>query len=122
MQLARLSAIKNTAQVNILFDINNNSYTVFIDDGAGGGIAGNNIQDGSERTIIRGTTESGIEITNNTAFQNWNNQTYFDEKGLASGGFGSVVLKNNKNRYQRVVIWHAGDIEIETSDDGLTWS
>ena len=122
MQLAKLAAVKNGAQANILFDINNDSYTVFVDDGAGGGVAENNTQDGSERTVIQGTTESGIDIINATIFQNWNNQTYFDGRGLASGGFGSVVLQNSKNRYQRVVVWLAGGLEIQTSNDGVTWS
>jgi hypothetical protein len=66
--------------------------------------------------------DSGINITNNTAFQNWNNQTYFDGRGLASGGFGSVILQNTKKRYQRVRVWLTGGIEIEISNDGVSWS
>ena len=52
MNLARLRAVRENQVVTVLFDMANDSYTVFLDDGSGGATkAGDGKQDGTEPTI-----------------------------------------------------------------------
>jgi prepilin-type N-terminal cleavage/methylation domain-containing protein len=121
LQFAKSTAIKENADVVIWFNTANNSYRAYLDNGEGGGTASNRTQDGSEKTIRNGTMEAGIDMYD-TLFSSWSNQTVFDGRGLASGGWGYVSLKNNENKYKRVTVWTTGHLKIQNSSDGSSWS
>ena len=131
MQVARFTAIKQNCATAIWFTWgtgSNGIYRAFVDNGAGaGGIAGNAIQDGTEETIIEGAMPKGVNLYKSVFV--WDgNTTGFNNRGIASWKnrtpeWGRVSLMNaNSTKYQRVVLWTTGNLEIEESTDGLTWS
>jgi len=121
LQHSKLTAIKENSDVVVWFNIANNTYRAYVDDGAGGGTAGNGTQDGSEKTIRDGTMEAGIDMYN-TSFSLWSNQTFFNSRGLAGGGWGYVYLKSSSSRYKRITLLTTGHLKIESSTDGSSWS
>ena len=121
MQLAKLAAVKHNANVVMWFDTANDNYRAFLDNGDGTGTAGDGLQTGSERTLIDMTLEDDIDMYS-TVFSVWSNQTIFNSRGFAEGGWGYVYLKNNQNKYMRITLWTNGYLQIESSTDGSTWS
>ncbi|MBW1801418.1 MAG: GspH/FimT family pseudopilin [Deltaproteobacteria bacterium] len=121
MQLAKLEAVKHNANVVMWFDAANDNYRAFLDNGDGAGTAGDNVQNGSERTLIDITLEDDIDMYS-TVFSVWSNQTVFNSRGFAEGGWGYVYIKNNQNKYMRITLWTNGFLQIESSTDGSTWS
>ena len=120
-QAARLTAVKENANVVILFDTANNSYTVHVDDGAGGG-AVNNVQDGTERTVKQGTLESGINMYS-TVFVFVSNRTTFNSRGLlVNSDWGTVDMMNGQSQYRRITVWTTGHVQMQSSADGVSWS
>ena len=107
MQYTRLRAVKEKANIVITFNSAGSgatdTYSVFIDDGRGGGTAKDNIQDGTEPTIKNGQMPVDVDMSNplfgGVTF------TAFDARGLPIqvGGnslIGDVRLNNpNQNRY-----------------------
>ena len=120
MQSAKLEAVKNNANVVMWFDKDNDTYRAFLDNGEGGGTAGDSVQNGSERTLIDMAVEDGIDMYD-TLFSVWSNQTVFNSRGFAQGGWGYVYLKNDQNHYMRITLWTNGYVQIQTSTDGSTW-
>ena len=126
MQYTRLSAVKEKANVVIIFDTTGfgetDTYAVFIDDGRGGGTARDNIQNGTEPTIKSGQMPVDVDMSN--ALFNGNTFTGFDARGLPiqAGGtslIGAVRLSNpNRNLYRRVRLRVSGNPVIERSADG----
>jgi prepilin-type N-terminal cleavage/methylation domain-containing protein len=122
LQLAKSTALKENADVVIWFNTANNTYRAYLDNGVGGGgIPGNQTQDGSERTVKDGTLEGGVDMYS-TSFSTWSNQTYFNSRGLADGGWGYVDLKSDSDKYRRITVWTTGHIKIFRSKDGSSWS
>ncbi len=120
-QLAKLTAVKENADVVIWFNTGSNSLRAYVDNGAGGGGSGNRTQDGTEKTVVNKTVEVGIDMYN-TSFSSWSNQTVFNSRGLASGGWGFVDLKNTQSKYKRITVWTTGHLQIQDSTDGSSWS
>jgi hypothetical protein len=119
-QAARLSAVGANANVVITFDTANNSYTVHLDNGAGGG-AVNNVQDGAEITIKQGTLESGINMY--SAAFNVANRTTFNSRGLLVGSdSGNVDMMNGQSQFRRITVLMTGHVEMLSSTDGASWS
>ena len=126
MQYTRLRAVKEKANVVINFDTTGfgetDSYTVFIDDGRGGGTARDNIQNGNEPTIRDGQMPADVDMVN--ALFAGNSFTGFGPKGLPvqAGGnplIGNVRLSNpNRNLHRRVRLRVSGNPIIERSADG----
>lgn len=79
LQVARLTAINRNVPVTTLFNQAGSSYTVFVDDATGGGIARNLIRDGAEELLFSRTLDSGVTFSaiNMTA-----NAILFNGKGL----------------------------------------
>jgi type IV fimbrial biogenesis protein FimT len=68
IQKARIEAVKQNQFVVVTFDADDNdvvddSYTAYVDDGQGAGVAGNWNQDGSERTVYTGRLAPGVTIS-----------------------------------------------------------
>lgn len=59
MQYARSRALKDNVSVGLLFNRANETYTVFLDNGAGAN-ADNKTQNGDEPTVKRGKMPAGI--------------------------------------------------------------
>ncbi|MGE4578662.1 MAG: GspH/FimT family pseudopilin [Desulfuromonadales bacterium] len=80
------------------------SYMVFIDDGSGGGTAGNSLRDGGERILAQQDMPKGVSLTST----NFGNVVTFNNRGFASSS-GIVTLKN-ESRERTVNVTLAGAV------------
>jgi type IV fimbrial biogenesis protein FimT len=60
MEMAKIRAIRENSFVAVQFGVD--KYRIFIDDGSGGGVAGDWIQNGSERLVIDRALPAGVSI------------------------------------------------------------
>jgi type IV fimbrial biogenesis protein FimT len=86
-QHAKLRAVRENDIVRVTFDFANDSYLVFVDNGAGAD-AGNGIQDVGEATVKNGRMPAGIDLES-TDFA-W---VQFDRRGLSDAS-GDIVIAN----------------------------
>ena len=124
MALTKLRAIRENADVALLFDTANNRYTVFVDDGAGGGIAGDWIQNGSEVLIKTETIPSDV-IMYDSSFAGGATRCRFNSRGYPEGLDGNddhVYMRNNNNTYRGITLSPLGNVRIQKSSDGVTWT
>ncbi len=99
LQLAKSRAIRENALVAVNFT--STGYTIFLDDGAGGGTAENFIVDGTE-TIFRTRTLDNEIVVDLTATTFAGNQFFYNGRGIpvldAAGtlisGTDSIVIEN----------------------------
>jgi len=122
MELAKLRAIRENANVVLTFDIANNKYTLFLDNGAGGGVPGDLKQNGSEVTIKTVTMPVYVTIYE-ASFSGGVPRFRFDSRGLPNGFGGHAYMNNTKNSYRGISLSMVGHVQIqESTDGGTTWS
>ncbi len=117
MELAKQRAIRENALVALNFDEANNRYTVFVDDGAGGGVAGDRIPNGSEVVIRTAIIHRDVTMYE-ARFPGGVPRFRFDARGLPNGTGGHVYMRNTRNNYRGIRINMLGRIRIESSTDG----
>ena len=100
IQSARLRALKDNASVTIIFNPGADSYKVFLDNGAGAGIANNSVQEGNEPTIGGGGMPAGVTL-DSTSF---GGTLRFDTRGFPVGAGGNVNLSNNRGESKTITI------------------
>jgi prepilin-type N-terminal cleavage/methylation domain-containing protein len=105
MQSARLRALKDNASVVILFNPGADSYSVFLDNGAGAN-SGNGIQDGDEPTVRGGSMPAGVNLINTTLV---GDTLRFDARGFPNGAGGAVNLLNTKNDTTTITVNATGN-------------
>ena len=98
LEAARVRAVRERVSVGIEFDVT--TYTVFIDNGAGGGNIDNAVRDGSEQIIRNGEMPAGISMTAATFGGNpnfrFNNQGFPIGAGGAPTG-GTITVTNTRD-------------------------
>jgi prepilin-type N-terminal cleavage/methylation domain-containing protein len=92
IQLARFSAVKENSTVTVEFDTSSDSCLVFVDDGSGGGFAGDGIQNGSEKLVKNLEMPAGIQLISPT----FGPKLQFSNRGMPDVG-GSIVMENEEN-------------------------
>ena len=102
MQSARLRALKDNASVVIEFNPGADSYSVFLDNGAGGGNSGNSIQDGAESTVMGGAMPAGVDLLGGDTLR-------FDARGFPDPTNGTVNLRNTKNDTTTITVNATGN-------------
>ena len=114
MNMARSMAVKNNTTAVAIFDISNDTYTIFLD------TVENWALDSSETTLSTGTLENDVDITGST----FTSHTYgFNSRGMSAGTTGEVRLTNPSGRFLGVRVSTSGCLEIISSTDGGTnWS
>ena len=108
MQYTRSRALRDNASVGLLFDDVNDTYSVFVDNGAGAN-AGNAIQDGDEPTIRSGQMPTGIDLVDTTLTDD---EVFFDSRGLLNNAGGIVNLRNTLNKTKAIEIIRTGNSRI----------
>ena len=108
MQYARSRALKDNASVGLLFNRTNETYTVFVDNGAGAN-ADNGTQNGDEPTLKRGRMPAGVDLVSTTLA---GDQVFFDSRGLLSNAGGTVSLKNSLNVTKGIEVIRTGNSRI----------
>jgi Tfp pilus assembly protein FimT len=111
LQLARATAISQNANSVITFDIANQSYIIFSDNGAGGGTANDGVKSGTEPTIktINIRNEYSNQVTMSTPSFGVTN--YFNSQGICSQS-GSITLQNSSGDSRQIVIAQGGSIKV----------
>ncbi len=121
--LARQKAMRENDTVALVFDLSANQYSIFVDNGAGGGVANarNWIRDGGEELVKTITLPADV-VMYSAAFAGGVSRFRFDGRGLPNGLGGSVRLKNRRNQCRAVVISMFGRVREQVSEDGgETW-
>jgi len=123
LQAAKMMAIRENrfVVVNVLA---NNSYEVFVDNGAGaGGVAEDWIRNGTERLLASRQMEAGVSIDlaatilNNVAATNLNNdRTRFNDRGLPEN-FGTIVLKSQAGQRGEINVNRLGRMTVKIIKD-----
>lgn len=107
LQMARLRAIRESAQVAVV--INANGYTIFVDDGAGGGTANDYTLDPGEAQLRNVTLPPGVTISLNNFTAG---RTAFNSRGMPLN-LGTLRFQNSAGDTRGVVINRVGRIRLE---------
>ncbi len=120
VQVSKLRAIKERANCVVIFDSGNNSYVAFVDNGAGGGNADNEVRDGTEAIIKQGTLPASVDMYS-ASFSGGVPRLRFGGNGLPNR-FGSVRVQNSDSTmYRMISVSVTGFTKIRTSQDGVNW-
>jgi prepilin-type N-terminal cleavage/methylation domain-containing protein len=117
LNLAKLVAIRNNTFVSILFDTDNNNYTIFQDDGSGGGTADDFVRNGAEPLIKTVDIPKNVSMYD-ASFDGVGPKFQFNALGVSDAGTGHVYMSNNKGNYRGVTVVLSGKVQIQTSADG----
>lgn len=108
IEYIKLRSVKDNANTAISFNPANESYTVFLDNGAGAN-TGNGVLDGDEVVVKRGQMPAGVHLTNTTFPAN---TLKFDRRGFPSGVSGSANLMNSQGKTKSITVNIAGNSKI----------
>lgn len=105
-EMARSRAIRENAFVPVL--INADGYTIFIDNGSGGGVAGDWVQNGNEKILCNAKLPPGIRIdlatmTFAASRTRFNGRGYNANAGvLTVSSSGKTATVDMNNRFGRI--------------------
>ena len=106
LEMAKMRAIKENASVAVLFSAN--SYTVFIDNGIGGGVADNWTRDGNELPLTNRQLAAGVTMSNTFS----NSRTRFSGSGRP-GVLGTSTLVDSRGVQRQITINSVGRIRLQ---------
>ncbi len=105
LEMAKLRAIKENANVAVLF--NANGYEIFIDNGDGGGVENNWVRDGGEMLLINKQLSDGVTMATNFT----NSRARFTGRGRCNGG--TAVITNSAGTTKSIVVSIIGRIRVQ---------
>lgn len=118
MNMARSRAVRTNTVAVAIFDIPNDTYTIFLDTSS----PVNWALDAGETVLSTGNLEDGVDITGSTFTAN----TYgFNNRGMTQTPAipGDVHLTNGSGLYMGVRVNNVGGLSIiNSTDGGTTWS
>jgi len=125
-QRAKIEAVKRNTNVVLEFQPaafspggGVGSYLIFADDGSGGGVAGDDIRNGTEPVIASVTMPKDVSLYNTNYASD---TTRFNPRGFPSAGVTShAEMRNNNSRFYRTSVAPVGGIRLEASSDGVIW-
>jgi type IV fimbrial biogenesis protein FimT len=120
MELAKLKAIRENAFVAVTFNLGANSYTAFVDDGEGGGVANDLTLNGSEEVLTTVILPSDVTMYE-ASFSLLGARCHFNSRGLTGGSAGHVYMRNTNNNYRGISLNTVGRVQVQSSTDGGTW-
>lgn len=121
MELAKLRAIRENTNVAFVCNTGGNSYSLFVDNGSGGGTADNWVQDGTEQLIRSVEMPEGVNMYD-ASFSGGVPRCRFDGRGLPNGLGGHIYMKNTKNNYRGISLSLVGHVRIQESSNGGSWT
>lgn len=112
IQKSRIEAVKQNGRVVVTFDADgdgtmNTNYLSFLDNGQGGGITGDGLQNGTERTVYTGQLSSGVTLTN-VPFGAGAGDTTFNSRAIPS--FAGPIMLTNSRGYTVTITLGSGGI------------
>jgi len=114
IQTARMTAINRNVPVSVMFNQIASQYTVFIDDGQGGGTARDLAQNGTETTLIQRTLKTGITFS--SVDFNGGGALLFSPRGFRSApsaGNSYLELTTSLGKKYRVSVTLMGDVNVK---------
>lgn len=114
IQVARMTAINRNIPVSVMFNQIASQYTVFIDDGQGGGTARDLAQNGTETTLIQRTLKNGITFS--SVDFNGGAALLFNPRGFRSspsGGNSKLELSTSRGKKYRISVTLVGDVNVK---------
>ncbi len=121
MELAKIRAVRENAHVAVTFDTATDSYTIFIDNGAGGGTADDWVKNGGEVEIKTVNLPDDVDMYD----VNFSStvRIVFGGTGLPINKFGHCYMKNANDKYMGTKVTILGLISlVESKDGGATWT
>ena len=120
-QEAKMRAIKENANAVIWFDVDNDQYRAWVDNGVGTS-AENGELDTADGEIVfeQITLPDDIHFYKDTGFNS--DKFGFNSRGLPETTVGSVFINNEKSNFRSIIISSAGNVRVEKSSDGITWN
>ena len=119
IELTKIRAVRANAHVAVTFDTANDSYTIFVDDGAGGGTADDWVRNGGEaeiKTVVLPDDVDMYEATFGGA-----TRVRFRGVGLPNAA-GHCYMRNINNKYFGTVLSMLGLTTLqESTNSGATW-
>lgn len=112
LQVARITAINRNVPVTVLFNQGAGSYTVFVDDGTGGGTARNLAREAGEVLLFQRSLDSGVTFS---AISMLNSAVLFNGKGLRWRPIAdpaSATLRSSQGKQYCVTITLVGDVNV----------
>ncbi|MEE4241500.1 MAG: GspH/FimT family pseudopilin [Desulfopila sp.] len=106
LQQAKITAIKSNSPV--IFNLLPDGYTIFIDDGYGGGVRGDWEKQAGEKILLRHKYSSEVKMTA-TTFSN--NRGGFNPRPGTKAG--RIILENSTGKRQEIVLSSIGRIRTE---------
>lgn len=113
IEMAKVRAIRENAFVVVEF--NNDSYSIFVDNGEGGGTASDWNRNGSEIVAQNRDLPSGVQIdTASLSFPSINSKTRFNGRGLPPDILGpEIVSIANTDNSRQIIINRLGFINVQ---------
>lgn len=121
MHLARLTAIKQNTFIVSEFNTDQNTYTIFIDDGGGDSRKAHNYTHDKGETIIRSVHIHPHVNMSRAKFGAVDGKFAFNSRGAIDGLAGGVYLHNKTKNYRGVAVSIIGKITIKAGTDGSQW-
>ena len=111
LQHAKLRAIRENDIVSVWFNTANDSYTAFLDNGAGAN-AGNGIQDAGEATVKNGQMPAGIDLLSTNFVGFGGDVVQFNRRGFPVAG-GDIVVDNGTGTPRTINLTLGGSSRIQ---------
>lgn len=121
MHLARLTAIKQNTFIVSEFNTDQNTYTIFIDDGGGDSRKAHNYTHDKGEKIIRSVHINPHVKMSGAKFGAVDGKFAFNSRGATDGLAGGIYLYNKTKSYRGVAVSRIGKITIKVSKDGKQW-
>jgi prepilin-type N-terminal cleavage/methylation domain-containing protein len=119
LELAKIRAVRENAHVAVTFDTTNERYTIFVDDGAGGGTADDWAINGGETEIKTVDLPDDVDMYEVTF--GGSPRVRFRGVGLPNAA-GHCYMRNPNNMYMGLVTSLLGLTTLQqSSDTGATW-
>ncbi|RPJ26675.1 MAG: prepilin-type N-terminal cleavage/methylation domain-containing protein [Planctomycetaceae bacterium] len=99
IQLAKIAAVKESANVVVHFTVASGELLAFVDDGAGGGMADDRVRNGSERLVRKYTMPPGVTL----ALPSLGTDLEFTNRGLPNAGGDVSVSSSGGTKTIRVM-------------------
>jgi len=106
---AQSEAVKRSENVSIFLDQTNGKFTVFVDNGAGGGTADNDLHDGDEPILTDNQLRASSSFSGISPAA-W--KPGFNARGLPLSGQGSVIIQSSALK-MKLSLSNAGFINPE---------
>lgn len=126
IQHAKLEAVKQSsctgvAFATVAFPATGGGFTSFVDNGAGGGVACNGLQDGTETQFSTGIVADDVSLITATNMGGPSTVCFTPTSVICGSQSGNILVRNG-TRWFRATIAASGGIRIEKSTDLVNWS